>query len=327
MYNQGLKEGAEMKPVQLILDTDMLTDCDDTAALGMLHAMADAGEVDILATVVSSRYPMSAPVVDVINTYYNRPELPVGAPKNGAGAFRDDSSFLDKLAAEFPHRLASNEEAPDAVEVYRRVLEQAESGSVKILTIGYMSNLENLLKSGPDAISPLRGLELIERKVSEWVCMGGNFPVDVAKDNVNFTRDASAAVYTIRNWPGRITFAGREIGHNIKVGEALRQTPDDNPVRRAYQLHRDRFDLGHWNHHTADPSAVLYAVRGLWDYWELEADGYIDIQDDCSFVWRKKPGRNQGYLLQKMDRAEMGAIMEELIVRPPAGKPYREAIN
>jgi hypothetical protein len=266
---------------------------------------------------VSSRYPISAPVVDAINTYYNRPNIPVGAPKNGSGAFRDDSSFLDKVAKEFPHSLASNDDAMDAVELYRRVLASQEDQSVKLLTIGYMSNLENLLKSKPDDISPLSGKELVESKVMEWVCMGGNFPVDSAEDNVNFTRDGSAAVYAIRNWTGKITFVGREIGHNIYVGNALKNTPESSPVRRSYQLHRDRFNLGHWNHHTADPSAVLYAVRGLRDYWTIENEGYIDIKDDCSFEWIKNPGSKQGYLIQKLDRTEMGRIMEELMVRLP----------
>lgn len=302
--------------VRLILDTDMLTDCDDTAALGMLHAMADAGEVEILATVVSSRYPMSAPVVDAINTYYGRPNLPVGAPKNGSGAFRSDSSFLNQVAAEFPHRLASNDAAADAVDIYRKILAQA-AAPVKIVTIGYMSNLARLLQSGPDSASPLDGAQLVAGAVSEWICMGGNFPVDTASDNVNFTRDAAAVVYAIRHWPGRITFVGREIGHNIHVGDRLKATPSDNPVRRAYQLHRERFSLGHWNHHTADPCAVLYAVRGSADYFDIEGEGFIDLQDDCSFTWKPAPGGKQAYLLQKMARMKMGQVIEDLIVRPP----------
>jgi inosine-uridine nucleoside N-ribohydrolase len=305
------------QPVRLILDTDMLTDCDDAAALGMLHAMADAGEVEILACAVSSRYPMSTAVVDAINTYYGRPHIPVGAPKNGAGAYRPDSSFLNQVAAEFPHQLASNEEAPDAIQVYRQVLAQEDDHSVKIVTIGYMTNLANLLKSEPDVISPLSGYALAARKIKEWVCMGGNFPVDHAHDNVNFTRDPIPAVYAIRSWPGQITFVGREIGHNIHVGDRLKNTSLANPVRRAYQLHRERYPLGHWNHHTADPCAVLYAVRGLHTYFNIERGGFVDLQDDCSFTWKQAVGKNQGYLLQKMDRVEMGQVIEELMIRPP----------
>jgi hypothetical protein len=303
--------------VRLIFDTDMLTDCDDAAAMGIMHKLADMGEVDILATMVSSKYPMSAPVVDVINTYYGRPDIPVGVPKNGTGAYRPNSVFLDKVASEFKHQLKSNDEAPDAVELYRKILASEADSSVVVLTVGYMSNIETLLKSGPDQFSELSGNELVKKKVRVWICMGGNFPVDPAKDNVNFTRDAPAAVYAINNWPGKIVFAGREIGHNIFIGERLRSTPLSNPVRRAYELHREKANTGNWNHHTADPWAVLLAIRGLADYWDLEEDGYIDLKEDCSFEWKKKPGARQGYILQKMERTKLGNIMEELLVSPP----------
>src|SRR5436305_297105 len=68
-------------PVDLIFDTDMMTDCDDAGAMAVLHALADRGECRILATVVSSAEPKSALAVEIINTYYGRPELPVGMIK------------------------------------------------------------------------------------------------------------------------------------------------------------------------------------------------------------------------------------------------------
>ena len=40
---------------KVILDTDMLTDFDDVGALAALHALADAGECEILATVSCTR--------------------------------------------------------------------------------------------------------------------------------------------------------------------------------------------------------------------------------------------------------------------------------
>lgn len=302
---------------KIIFDTDMLTDCDDAAAMAIMHKLADLGEVDILATMVSSKYPMSAPVVEVINTYYGRPDIPVGAPKNGTGGYRSNSIFLDKVASEFKHQLKSNDNAPDAVELYRKILASQPDTSVVLLTVGYMSNIETLLKSKPDNFSELSGYDLAKKKVKIWICMGGNFPVDPASDNVNFTRDATAAVYAINNWPGKIIFAGREIGHNIFIGEKLRSTSLTNPVRRAYELHRGNVNPDNWAHHTADPCAVMLAVRGLSNYWNLEKDGYIDLKDDCSFVWKKKKGARQGYILQKMERTKLGDIMEELLVSPP----------
>ena len=46
---------AAAAPVKIIFDTDMLTDFDDVGALACLHALADAGECEILATVSSTR--------------------------------------------------------------------------------------------------------------------------------------------------------------------------------------------------------------------------------------------------------------------------------
>ena len=60
-------QAAEPAPVRIIFDTDMETDCDDAGALAVLHALADNGECEILATVVSVRDPWSAATVDAIN--------------------------------------------------------------------------------------------------------------------------------------------------------------------------------------------------------------------------------------------------------------------
>ena len=69
----------------IIFDTDMDTDCDDVGALAMLHALADMGEVTILATPVSSKFPYSVPCTEAINKYYGPGDLPIGCPK-GKGA-------------------------------------------------------------------------------------------------------------------------------------------------------------------------------------------------------------------------------------------------
>ena len=291
----------------------MMTDCDDTAALALLIKLEKMGKANILGVTVSGSYPMSAPVVDSINTYYGRGDIPLGAPKNGTGYRREDSCFLDKVAAEFPHKTATNDEAEDAVSVMRKALAEARDESVTLVTIGYMSNVKTLMQSGADDISPLSGMELIQRKVREWVCMGGNFPKDTAADNVNFTRDPIPAVYAIRNFPKRITFAGREIGHNIFVGNDFHNMPDDNPVKRAYELHRGRWG-DNWDHHTADPCTVLYAVFGLDELFEVQS-GTMTLNDDCSFDWDPTKPSNMAYLLQKADRTKTAKFINDLIMQ------------
>ena len=88
---------ASAAPVKVIFDTDMLTDFDDVGALACLHALADAGECEILATISSTRGNASVGAIEVINHYYGRSGLPVGAPK-GMGVmgapFRRKTAFL-----------------------------------------------------------------------------------------------------------------------------------------------------------------------------------------------------------------------------------------
>ncbi len=74
----GPERARPAAPVRILFDTDLQTDCDDAGALAILHALADAGEAEILGLVVSSGDPWAAGCADAINTWYGRPDLPVG---------------------------------------------------------------------------------------------------------------------------------------------------------------------------------------------------------------------------------------------------------
>ena len=296
---------------RIIVDTDMMTDCDDCLALGLLHRLADRDEADILGVMVSSKHPESALAVDRINTYYQRSDLPLGRPISGSGFYSDKSCFIGKLSTEFPGRFGIADEIPDAVSLCRGILAQQPDRSVSFVTIGYMSNLSDLLKSEPDDISDLSGMELVHRKITEWVCMGGNFPVDDAEHNVNFSRDPQAALHAISRWPAKTVFVGREIGHRIFTGNFLKQFDDANPVKRAYQLHRSRLGPdANWDHHTADPCTILYAVRGAGNYWTLCENGGVELREDLSFEWKEEINSNQAHLKQVMSRSRVAKIIE-----------------
>src|SRR3954470_1199930 len=134
--------GSLAAQVRVIFDTDMMTDCDDAGAMAVLHALADRGECRILATVVSSAEPKSALAVEIINTYYGRPELPIGMIK-GEGVHAG-SKFLSGLTERFPHRLTPTT-IPDAAPLYRDLLERAPDDSVVVVTVGYLTNVRQLL--------------------------------------------------------------------------------------------------------------------------------------------------------------------------------------
>ena len=80
VFSCQLSNSGSTGPVKIIFDSDMGPDYDDVGALTILHAFADSGKAEILATMASNRYALVAPCLQVINTYYNRADIPVGAP-------------------------------------------------------------------------------------------------------------------------------------------------------------------------------------------------------------------------------------------------------
>ena len=305
----------QREPAHVIFDTDIMGDVDDVGAVAVLHALADQGEVKILATGVSAKNPWSPLCLDALNTYYGRSEIPLGVVK-GPG-FMKQSKYAQQIAEEFPHALKSADGAPDAALLYRQLLAKQPDRSVIIVSVGQLTNFRNLLKSGPDQHSNLGGVELVKKKIKMWVCMGGKFPEG---REANLINDGPAAAYAIQHWPTPIIFSGWEIGNEIMTGAQLREAPQGTPVRRAYELYNRLKNRQSW-----DQTAVLYAVRGLngglTDYWDVQSKGYLHVNDDGSNVWRGSPDKEHSYLVKKMPPEKIARVIEELMLRPPAKKP------
>src|SRR5258708_10849245 len=103
------------KSVNIIFDTDIAPDYDDVGALTLLHAFADMGEAKILATISSNAFKTTVPTLSVINTYFNRPGIPVGVTKNSSPNKDCKQQWAEAITAKYPHKLLSNEDAIDAV--------------------------------------------------------------------------------------------------------------------------------------------------------------------------------------------------------------------
>lgn len=291
-----LMDDPPQPPVKVIFDTDFSTDCDDPGALAVLHALADNDEVEILATGASTRLAKAPGAIDVVNTYYGRPDLPVSATKTGP-TFA--STYADYLYDNFPHDTPLTASVADAISSYRQVLAAQPDNSVVFISVGYLTNVAGLLQSPPDAFSPLTGQELVAAKVKEWACMGGNFWT-TSTDNVNFTRDTASAYYAVQNFPGKITFIPREVASvpsPLRVGEELNETPLSNPVRIAYHKYFNR--TTGIDRHCADLATVLYAVRGKHDYWDVHTSGSMNITPAGTFTWDEGLEKDHNYLVMK----------------------------
>jgi inosine-uridine nucleoside N-ribohydrolase len=313
-------------PATIIFDTDMGPDADDAGALAVLLTLEHLGEARVLATIADTTNPWCAPAIDVINTYYGRGDIPVGTLKGpGSPGGSDDwfgGSFNGYLAGRFPAGLRHGTLAPDAIRLYRQVLAGQPTGSVTIVVVGPLTNLRDLLLSEPDDLSPMNGHQLVAEKVKELVAMGGQYP---AGRESNFFVDAAATRTVVDEWPTPIMFSGFEIGQMIFTGPRLSTgTPPDNPVRVAYELwdrvfaqrFQPDFDLesGIWPHSSYDQTAVLYAVRGLGDYWEANRDGRNRVHEDGSNEWVPGPSSGHAYLVEKMPREEVARIIEDLML-------------
>jgi len=238
-------QAQKTKPFPVIFDSDMGPDYDDVGAIAMLHAFADSGYIKILATVASTKYEGVAAVFNVLNTYFKRPGLLIGVPGSKALELKDSQHWTDTLLLNYPHKIKKNNEVLSAIEVYRKSLASQPDGSVTIITVGFLTNLADLLQSAPDKYSKLTGKELVRKKVKRLVCMAGSFP---AGNEFNVRMDAAASTIVFENWETPMS-------------------PQDSAGRMSW-----------------DETAVLIAVKGYKPWWNIQT-GKIKIAEDGSNTW------------------------------------------
>ena len=304
---------------KVIFDTDMATDCDDAGALAMLHALQDKGECELLGVMVNDPDKDASGAVDVINTYYGRGNIPIGVvDETGQSESRD--RFTGTLVKEFPFDL-NWRRAPNAVKLYRELLANARDQSIVIVSVGFLGNLGRLLDSDPDQYSSLTGEELVAKKVKELVCMGGRYPSGFEH---NFHKKyRTEAKRVVDGWTAPVTYSGYEIGVDIMTGPRLwSETPESNPVRRAYDLYLNWTDRKQNPRNSWDQTAVLYAVRGAAGRWGLNKRG-SNTYDKGNNAWVTSPdprGRlEQAYLTKKASNAQLEKEIDDLMVAPPGG--------
>ena len=169
---------SQPEAVPLIIDTDASFDVDDVVAICMAHALMDRGEVEIKAIVHDAGIPEGIGAISVLNTFYGRENIPLGAYKGAFGRTPNGDDwvrgwYVDDLVDNYPSPVKDSREVPDAVETYRMVLSSAEDKSIVISSIGFVTNIAALLRSEPDNYSELNGYDLVAAKVKTIVWQDG----------------------------------------------------------------------------------------------------------------------------------------------------------
>ncbi|HET7118589.1 MAG TPA: nucleoside hydrolase, partial [Hanamia sp.] len=305
-------------PVNIILDTDIAPDYDDVGAMALLHAFADEGEANILATISSNAFETTGPTISVLNTYFNRPDIPIGVTKKEFPNKECQQKWAQAIIKKYPHSLRSNDDAMDAVKLYRKILASQPNNSVTIVTIGFFTNLAGLLDSKGDAYSPLDGKTLVAKKVKQLVSMAGSLKNGNSGYEFNVATDAAASKKVFEEWPTPVTLSGFEIGEKILTGISLihNDTIQNSPVKDAFAiaLAKDHNTIGR---NSWDETAVLVAVRGTKPWFGFRRLNLTILSDGKDSIIS---GDKFKYLTFKQTPTQIGKIIEGLMMHQPVKK-------
>ncbi len=306
----GIGAGQAAAPVPLLIDTDIFSDVDDVGALAVAHILADEGSASFAAILVNTPSRWGHQAVRVINSYYGRPDIVIGAllPLDDSVAAND---YARHLASTYPTGAIEPE---DAVRVARRCLQEAEDGSIVVVSLGFFGNLVGLLDSQADDISPVSGHELIERKVARTVVMGGLFPNGW---EFNVGQYPAVAARFVDSWPVGIEFLGWEVGAGVITGRELsRDGGADNPVSEAYRVFngagtgRDSWDL----------MTVALAVHGPLEDYEYSQPGRVSVLPNGETLWHEHPDGNHRYVILLAPTIEITARIDGYLATTPVGR-------
>ena len=321
------KDYIDKSVVPLIIDTDMLTDCDDAAALGIAHALEDNGEAKILAVTLSgheySKYSKhnNSITVSAINYYYNKNhDIPIGSwyqlvENEGVTSsmqhkfrFAESPNIHREVKANHTHDNILNYERESSLNIYRRVLSKAEDNSVKIVVLGASFNIARLLKEERN---------LVRKKVKEIV-----FAASYGACNQNMCVNGGSSRpegkrttdYIFENLPSNVilTISGGEYEPYNKYYDAGKKYKGTNsPMETAYENAYNGINVGRPIY---DHMAVLAAVRdGKRDeYWDVDRDGYFKskFSDDGRAYWISSKRKNHVRL--KLNKSKVEKLVSEI---------------
>ena len=168
----------------------------------------------------------------------------------------------------FSPPIRGDSQVPDALTVYRQALAAAPNGSVTLVSVGFATNILDLLVSRGDAFSPLDGRQLIAAKVTKMVMMGGRQRIwddDWAVEwnfggcggrncGGNYGLLGGITDEALTRWPRKvpIEYIGFEAGMEVRTGFVLDDF--DTPCGRAYRWFCE--DLWGWCQDAARPPAA-----------------------------------------------------------------------
>ncbi|MGI9598053.1 MAG: nucleoside hydrolase [Acidimicrobiales bacterium] len=311
----------------VIFDTDMGPDVDDALALAMLHGYEKLGLIDLAAVTVSRNSTTGAQFADAVNTFYGRPDIPIGIDRRGNAPYFDDRSTYVALVDSWPNDVAVNP-IEDGFVTQRRVLAEgkATGRSVIIIQTGFSGNISQLLNSPGDAISVHGGVELVRQTVSELSIMAGSVDHNMVEFNVE--HDVGSARNLFAKWPGRLAMSPFELGNAIHYPYSSILADfgwtANHPIKQAYEFrdldwHVDAPPF--YNMRSWDLTSVIHAVEPNANYFLTSATGTVAMDGSGRTTFRAGVGNH--YVLDRarqysaQQRQRVVDRMIELVAHQP----------
>ena len=297
----SIRSNYEQKVVRIILDCDMGSSTDDLFALMMLHRYMDMQRCQLIGVVVDRMGRANADIVDVLDTYYGHPDIPIGLETQGQADTHVWIPYHNLAYARtregqpmFQRTIGDNGNYMEGYKLYRKLLSEQPDRSVTIASIGLVTSLARLLQSGPDEYSPLNGVELVRAKVKEIYAMGGVFGKAVEPD-YNFLQaiDFSMKFFELLPKEVDVVFSPGEVGDPLDYRPELviadLYWTDHHPIKWTYQFLNCNTGQKMW-----DPQAIINAVEGD-DFYKLSPRGWVTLTPNGETLFTTDPKGNCRY--------------------------------
>lgn len=313
--------------IRVIFDTDIGNDIDDALALDMLYKYMDAGKVNLLAIMNNKDSQYSTEFIDIMNTWYGYPTVPIGNLKDGV-TIDDYVNYAQNVckleengAPMFERTLNGYDDLPDAHILYRNVLAEQPDHSVTIISVGFSTNLARLLETGADEYSKLSGKELVARKTKLLSVMAGDFQ-DNSHKEFNIVNDIPSAQKVFAEWPTEIVVSPFHVGTKVqfpaKVIENDFNWTKRHPLVEAYIHYRPMpYDRATW-----DLTSVLYVAEPDSSFFAKSSPGKITVSDEGITIFEPVSDGNHCYLMADSVQAKKikRYFIDLITQRPGASK-------
>lgn len=285
--------------IKLLIDTDLGGDCDDVGAIALANIFQNKKEIEIIGMTHTTSLPWGVSCIDIINRYYHNP-MKLGANMDENYCNENCNRYAQKMAEAFASSYHDRKEAEEATTYLRKVLSRQEDHSVSIVCIGQLINMARLLQSKEDQYFAGNGIELVAKKVKEFIVMGGLFTTPEEKIffegapyqiEYNICCDISSAQYFIKNVPTKVIFSDFKCGYQVHtLGPLIAQKDMTNPITFAY-VHFQNKPRESW-----DLLAIYYAVYHDMQMFSISENGTITIDEKGTTTFSNQKQSNHYYL-------------------------------